>query len=201
MNKIMKNESITSKFFEGIDENYISMDDNNHTDYLHGICDLSNLINGGIFVMDFQKRCLPVISHRDIFLCGHSFEDAAQLGYDFFYETVHEEDMSLFIKIHHAILNSEYVIEKELQSQIKYFYFTLRLKDYPNLCLKQNYLMICHKIKPVFIKGKIRFGICSLTISQIVLSGNLRVSLLIMTEKCKNILSIIAGGQNMKLNH
>jgi DNA-binding CsgD family transcriptional regulator len=173
----MKQESITSKFFEGIDENYISMDDSTYTDfaYMSGVNDLSDLLNGGAFVMDFQKRCLPVVSHRDIFLCGHPFEYAAQAGYDFFPETVHEEDLPLFIKIHRTILKSEYIIGEKQQSQIQYFYFTIRIKDYPQLYPKPNYLMICHKIKPIFIKGKIRYGLCVVTISRMLTSGNLRV--------------------------
>jgi DNA-binding CsgD family transcriptional regulator len=170
----MKHESITSKFFEGINKDYISM--NESDSYLSNIDDFSNLLNGGVFVMDFKKRCLPVISHSDIFLCGHPFEYAEQSGYDFFRETVHEEDLPLFINIHRTILNSEYIIDKEQQPQIKYFYFTVRLKDYPQLLLtKQDYLMICHKIKPVFVKGKIRYGLCFITISRMLMPGNLRV--------------------------
>jgi DNA-binding CsgD family transcriptional regulator len=171
---MMKQENITSAFFEGINEDYISMDESDSF-YLSGINDLSNLLNGGIFVMDFQKRCLPVISHRDIFLCGYAFEHAAQSGYDFFRETVHEEDLPLFIKIHRTILNSEYVADEKQQAAITYFYFTIRLKDYPQLFPKQDYLMICHKVKPVFIKRKIRYGLCSITISRMLKPGNLRV--------------------------
>ncbi|MDR0604307.1 MAG: helix-turn-helix transcriptional regulator [Bacteroidales bacterium] len=168
-------ESITSKFFEGIYEDNISMDESTDSFYLSGIEDASSLSIGGVFVMDFQKRCLPVVSHRDIFLCGHPFEQAAQSGYDFFRETVYADDLPLFIKIHRTILKSEYIIDEEQQSQIKYFYFTIRVKDHPQLYSKSNYLMLCHKIKPVFIKGKIRYGLCFITISRMLTPGNLRV--------------------------
>jgi DNA-binding CsgD family transcriptional regulator len=168
-------ENITSKFFEGISDDNISMDESIDSSYLSGIMDLSYLLTGGVFVMDFQKRCLPIVSHREIFLCGHSFEHATQSGYDFFLETVHKEDILLFIKIHRAILKSKYIIDKQQQSQIKYFYFTIRFKEYPQLYPKPSYLMICHKIKPVFFNGKIRYGFCSITISRMLTSGNLRV--------------------------
>jgi DNA-binding CsgD family transcriptional regulator len=172
----MKNESITSKFFAGICKDCISAENAEpDSSYLSGIADLSWLFSGGVFVMDFQKRCLPVISHCDIFLCGYPAEHAAQLGYEFFCETVHENDLLLFIKIHRAILKSEYIIDEELQSQIKYFYFTLRVKDYPTLYSRQDWLMLCYKIKPVFIKGKIRYGLCYMSISQMSTSGNLTV--------------------------
>ncbi|MDR0385455.1 MAG: hypothetical protein LBH60_05200, partial [Prevotellaceae bacterium] len=115
----MKDESITSKFFEEICKEFIYAEDD--SSYLSGIIDLSGLYTGGVFVMDFQKRCFSVISHRDIFLCGYRAEHAAQLGYEFFRETVHENDLPLFIKIHREILKSEYIIDEELQSQIKYF--------------------------------------------------------------------------------
>jgi DNA-binding CsgD family transcriptional regulator len=167
--------SIALKFFEGIHEDNISMDESTDSSYLSGISDLSSLSTGGVYIMDFQKRCLPLVSHRDIFLCGHTFEHAAQSGYDFFSETVYEKDLPLFIKIHRAILKSEYIIDVEQQSQIKYFYFTLRVKDHPQIYPKPNYLMLCHKIKPVFINGKIRYGLCFISISRMLTSGNLRV--------------------------
>jgi DNA-binding CsgD family transcriptional regulator len=168
-------ESITSKFFEGICENNISMDESMDSSYLSSIEDLSSLLIGGVFVMDFQKRSLPVVSHRDIFLCGHSVEYASQSGYDFFRETVHKDDLPLFIKIHRTILKSEYIIDEEQQSQIKYFHFTIRVKDHPQLYLSPNYLLLCYKIRPIFIKGKIRYGLCYITISQMLTPGNLRV--------------------------
>jgi DNA-binding CsgD family transcriptional regulator len=171
----MENENITSKFFEGIGENCISTDETDSS-YLSGIEDLSELLSGGIFVMDFQKRCLPVISHRDIFLCGHSVEyAAAKSGYDFLFETVYENDLPLFIKIHRIILKSEYIADEKQQSQIKYFYFTLRVKDYPQLYPKSAWLMLCYKIKPIFIEGKIRYGLCFISISRMLMPGNLRV--------------------------
>jgi DNA-binding CsgD family transcriptional regulator len=168
-------QSTTSKFFEGICEDNISMDESTDSSYLSGINDLSNLSTGGVFVIDFQKRCLPVISHRDIFLCGHPFEHAAQSGYDFFLETVYEEDLPLFIKIHQAILKSEYIIDEKQQSQIKYFYFTVKNKNFFQLHDKQHYIMICYKMKPIFISKKIRYGICFMTISGMSDSGNLSV--------------------------
>jgi DNA-binding CsgD family transcriptional regulator len=168
-------ESITSKFFEGICDDNISMDKSADSSYLSGIEDMSSLFTGGVFVMDFQKRCLPVVSHRDIFLCGHTAEHAAQSGYDFFLETVHHEDLPLFINIHQTILKSEYIMNKEQQSHIKYFYFTFRVKDYPQLYFNPKWLMLCHKIKPIFINGKIRYGLCFITISRMLTPGNLRI--------------------------
>jgi DNA-binding CsgD family transcriptional regulator len=167
-------QNITSKFFEGIGEDNISMDESADFSYLSGIEDLSGLLTGSVFVMDFQKRCLPVVSHRDIFLCGHPFEHAAQSSYDFFLETVHEKDLPILIKIHQAILKSEYIID-EKQFQIKYFYFTVRNKNFFRLHDRQHYTMICYRMKPVFINRKIRYGICSLTISGMSDPGNLRV--------------------------
>lgn len=70
---------------------------------------------------------------------------------------------------------SEYITDEKQQSQIKYFYFTIRFKNHPQLYPKPNYLMLCHKIRPVFIKGKIRYGLCSITISQMLMPGNFRV--------------------------
>jgi DNA-binding CsgD family transcriptional regulator len=170
-------DNIISLFFEGIDESHISdePDDFNSASYLRGISDLSSLCIGSILVMDFKERCLSFVSDRDIFFCDASSKDAKQLEYTVFPKIVHNDDISLFIQIHKAILNSPYIVDEALQSRITYFYFTIRNKNFFRLHSKQHYLMICYKIKPVFINKKIRYGICSLTISGMLNPGNLRV--------------------------
>ncbi|MDR0385477.1 MAG: helix-turn-helix transcriptional regulator [Prevotellaceae bacterium] len=168
--------STVSQFFEGINKSSISADTDgfNAITYLPGISALSSLCIGGVFVMDFKERRLPVISSRDIFLCGFSYEEAKRLGYDFFPEIVHEDDMPLLIHAHRAILNSPYIADEKSQSGIAYFYFTVRYRNYNQFYSKKQYLMICHKIKPVFINGKIRYGICMLNISVMPDSGHLK---------------------------
>ncbi|MDR1886301.1 MAG: helix-turn-helix transcriptional regulator [Prevotellaceae bacterium] len=168
---------MVSQFFYEIDESQISKEtgDFDIISYLRGISDLSSLCVGGTLVIDFKERCLLLVSNRNIFLCGASYEDAKRLGYDFFSEIVYEEDISLLIQIHRAILNSPYIVEKEIQSRIEYFYFTLRMKNYFQLHERQHYLMICYRMKPIFIDTKIRYGICRLTISGERNSGNLGV--------------------------
>jgi DNA-binding CsgD family transcriptional regulator len=173
----MNSDNAITLFFEGIDESRISNDANDFDSekYLQGISDLSSLCIGSIVVMDFRERCLSLISNRDIFLYSFSSEDVGRLGYAFFYEIIHNDDISLFIKMHRAILNSPYIVNEKVQSEIAYFYFTIRHKNLFRLHNKQHYLMICYKLKPIFINKKIRYGICSLTISGMSDPGNLRV--------------------------
>jgi DNA-binding CsgD family transcriptional regulator len=173
----MKQTNVALQFFEGIDKSHISDETSDlwNIGYLCGVSDLSSLYIGGVLVMDFKERCLPLVSNRDIFLCGSSYENAEQLGYEFFSQIVHKDDIHLLIQIHRAILNSQYIADEKLQSQIAYFYFTVKMRNCFLFHEKQHYLMICYRMRPIFIKGKIRYGICTLNISGMSNSGNLRV--------------------------
>jgi DNA-binding CsgD family transcriptional regulator len=58
---------------------------------------------------------------------------------------------------------------------IKYISFNFRIKYEPQIGKTPEYLMVYHKIKPIFVDGQIRFSICMLTSSVIKRSGNLRI--------------------------
>jgi DNA-binding CsgD family transcriptional regulator len=165
------------QYFYEIDESQISKEAGKFSieSYLRGVSDYASLCTGGVLVLDFKERRLLLVSTRDIFLCGNTCDKAQRLGYGFFSETVHEDDIPLLIQIHRAILNSPYIADKDRQAHIAYFYFTVRMKEYyqSHEYEKQRYSMICFKMKPVFVNEKIRYGICVLTISGMLDSGNL----------------------------
>jgi len=66
------------------------------------------------------------------------------------------------------------VAAKNQSDALDYFSFNIRIKNYPQITGKQDYLMVCHRLTPVFAAGgQILFGICKLTISMRTESGNL----------------------------
>ena len=167
------------QYFYEIDESQISKGPGEFDikTYLRGVSDYASLCTGGVLVLDFKERHLLLVSNRDIFLCGNSYDKAQRLGYDFFSDIVYPDDISLLIQIHRAILNSPYIADKDRQAHIAYFYFTVRMKEYyqSHEYEKQHYSMICYKMKPIFVNEKIRYGVCVLTVSGMPDSGNLCV--------------------------
>jgi DNA-binding CsgD family transcriptional regulator len=138
------------------------------------IDDFASMSNAAVYVIDFREHRFSYVSEHDLFLCGHSRDEVLNLGYDFYTKIVHPKDLPLWEKMHNAIL--KYLLDPEEQLEnINYFSFTFRIKNLLQIAERQKYLMVHHKLKPVFRKGQIWLGICMLEISAISTSGNLEI--------------------------
>ena len=54
------------------------------------------MIPSSLFVLDMVRKRFCYIKPDDLFLCGHSMEEAMTLGYDFFSKIIHPEDLPLW---------------------------------------------------------------------------------------------------------
>jgi len=159
---LQPSESITPQFFAGVPG--ITGDESDNTLPL-GIYDFSNMCIEAVYVIDFLKRGFHFVGCHDLFLCGHTVTEAMTLGYDFFPLIVCPKDMPLLINMHAAIL-------QRLQSlahpeAVNYFSFFIRIRN------GTKFLMAYQKIKPVFINGQLRYGICIMASSVMQRSGHL----------------------------
>lgn len=57
---------------------------------------LAAMIPSSLFVLDMVQKRFCYIKPDDLFLCGHSMEEAMTLGYDFFSKIIHPEDLPLW---------------------------------------------------------------------------------------------------------
>jgi len=158
----MKN-SVTHKFYKGI-PTFTGSEDVNHL--LSGLEYFAAISSEVVYVLDFLKRGFHFVADRDFLFCGHSADEVLSLGYDFYPVVIHKDDMPLLENMHAAILRRLYSMNDS--GSINYFSFAVRMKN------GSRYLMIDHKLKPVFIDEKIRYGICMLTSSVFDSPGHLR---------------------------
>jgi DNA-binding CsgD family transcriptional regulator len=129
---------------------------------------ISTIINESLYVIDLHKRCFHFVSDHDLFLSGHSSDDALKMGYDFFSKVVHPNDLQLFIEIHRAILH--YLSDPDNNPpDIEYFAFNVKFLH----CGLP--LMVYHKMTPIFLNGCARMVVCHLSGSVIRKSGNLGI--------------------------
>jgi DNA-binding CsgD family transcriptional regulator len=136
----------------------------------------ASMSDGAVYVIDFREKQFRYVSEHDLFLYGHSQYEILNLGYDFFPMIVHPDDLPLWEEMYAAILRYlRYPEEEEQLKNVNYFSFTLRIKNLSQIPDKQKYLMVKHKLKPIFQDGQIYLGICLLKISAISTSGNLEV--------------------------
>jgi len=142
-----------------------------------GNTELSSLINEALLVVDFQQENFLFVANHDLFLCGYSPEKVKGLGFKFFEEALHPNDYPLWNDIRETIKNR--INEDEMSAdEINYFSFTLRFRC-PLIEKKKNqpkkYIMVYWKLKPQWINGEPRLGICLLSGSVLQKSGNLCV--------------------------
>ena len=138
----------------------------------------SNMMSEALVVLDFQNETFLHVPKHDLFLCGYSQEKVYELGFDFFKKALHPQDFPLWENIHNVILNCHN--NDKLQMEIiSYFAFTLRFKGFFSKDNKKDketdYIMVYIKMKPVWLDGSLRYGVCLLSGSVVAKSGNLCV--------------------------
>lgn len=143
------------------------IDSNENNDLLVGLEHFASMSLETVYMLDFLKKCFLFVSDRNTFLSDHSVEEVLSLGYDFFPKVIHIEDLPLLKDIHKVILQRLNGMNDLVN--INYFSFDLRIKN------ESRYIMVHHKLKPVFVSGKVRFGIYLLISSVLKKSGHLRV--------------------------
>jgi DNA-binding CsgD family transcriptional regulator len=170
MNGLLQEKSMTSLFFNHIHSAPASSGGNEAISEFQTetFKHLSTIANGSVYVIDFHKRCFHFVSNHDLFLSGFSPGKVLKMGYDFFSEIVHPDDLPLFIDIHRAIL--KYLSEPAGNlPEMDYFAFNIRLMNHGLP------LMVYHKVVPVFIRGYARMAVFHLSSSVIPQSGNLEI--------------------------
>jgi DNA-binding NarL/FixJ family response regulator len=140
---------------------------------------LVSICRGSVYVINFRKKCFRYISNHELLLCGYSVDKVMQMGYKFYSKIVHPEDMPLVEQIFSAILAA--VSNTDRQNDMHYFSFTYRIRIYPQQGKHPDYLMVHHKLVPVFADGQIQFGVCLVSCAETekaekdMDSGNLRL--------------------------
>jgi DNA-binding CsgD family transcriptional regulator len=182
------------------------------------IGDFSDVCTEAIYVIDFKKQCFHYVSDHDLFLCGHSKDEILELGYNFYSEIVHKDDLSKLAEMHREIL--KYLCCQDSgNDKIIYFSCTFRIKNYLQQNKQSEYSMVYQKLIPKFTDGEIRYGICLLTNSVIKNTGNLRCyyknksdfseysfatkrwktsHIKYLTEREKTILRFVKQGKNLR---
>ena len=158
-----QSKSVKNKFYKGV-----PLITGNGND-LPGLNfeELASVSMEAVYVLDFFKRDFHFVANHDFFLCGHSVEEALCLGYDFFSKIIHEDDLLLLAEIHAAILIR--LCDFQESHSINYFSFTVRIKN------RVGYIMVYHKLKPLYVNGLIRYGLCLLSSSVLDTPGHLCV--------------------------
>ena len=133
---------------------------------------LSSIVTESIYVIDVAANRFCYVSSNDLFLCGHAAEEALALGNDFYKKIVHSDDLRLWGKMYEAIFMYFKDFEERLD-EVNYFSCTFKLQRNYSFHPRPLPQMVCHKMKPVWVEGELRYLFCSVGSSAIKESGNL----------------------------
>lgn len=118
---------------------------------------LSGMMAETLVVLDFCGKNFQYMPRY-----GYKQDTSIALGYDFLKKMIHPEDMYFGENIHTIILDS--LNSDELQvNQVNYFSFLLQIKSTLLFNGKCDYLMTYIKLKPRWVNGLLRYGICMLS--------------------------------------
>lgn len=134
----------------------------------------SSIITDSFYVLDVVQKQFCYIKPDDLFLCGHSVEEATTLGYDFYSQIIYPEDLPLWTNIVETVQQHLKDLEED-RDEIDYFSCTFRLQRKYSFVPRPLPQMIYLKMKPLWVDGELRYLICAMKSSTIKNIGNLRL--------------------------
>ena len=132
----------------------------------------SSLTTDSFYVFDVVQKRFCYIKPDNLFLCDHSTEEAMKLGYDFYKQIIHPDDLPLWtniLKIIPQYLNDR----KDKWNEIDYFSCTLRLLRKYSFSSRFLSQMVYQRMKPICLNNQLRYFICIVGSSTYKETGNL----------------------------
>ena len=133
----------------------------------------SSIATESFYVINVITNRFCYVSPNDLFLCGHSVEEALQLGNDFYKKIVYPDDLLLWEKMRKAVLR--YLKDSnDNWDKVDYFCCTFRLqRKYSSLHPRPLSQMVYHRMKPIWKNDELYYLICSVRSSATQKAGNL----------------------------
>lgn len=137
--------------------------------YLEVVQSFARLMYESIYIIDYEKMAFEYVSDNPLFLCGHTSEDVLNMGYDFYFKNVPEDDLQLL----NLISEAGFDFFEKLPGNTKKMYSITYDFHLVNKDGKQ--MLINHKLTPLFLTSdeKIWKAICIVSISHHKNAGNI----------------------------
>ncbi|WP_342327750.1 helix-turn-helix transcriptional regulator [Pedobacter sp. FW305-3-2-15-E-R2A2] len=140
-------------------------------DYLEALKSFARLTYESVYVIDYEKMTFEYVSENPLFLAGHSPEEVLNMGYEFYFKNVPEDDLELLTLINNAGFDFFEKLPGEEKKQYSITYdFHLENKD-------GKLVLINHKLTPLFLtsEGKLWKAMCIVSISHHKNAGNVYI--------------------------
>lgn len=140
--------------------------------YLEVVKTFAKLTYQSVYIINYQQRNFEYVSDNPLFLCGLTSDEVKELGYDFYFKNVGEQDLNLLLKINQIGFDffDDLPVSERKDYTISY--------DFHIINEKKNSILINHKLTPLFLneEGKIWKAMCIVSLSPNHSSGNIIIS-------------------------
>lgn len=140
-------------------------------DYLEAINAFTRLTYESIYVIDYEKMSFEYVSDNPLFLCGLSAEEVKNMGYEFYFRNVPQEDLEMLSILNEAGFD---FYEKLSASEKKLYSITY---DFHLINKDNKKVLINHKLTPMILtaEGKLWKSLCTVSISNSKSAGNIYI--------------------------
>ncbi|KIO78927.1 LuxR family transcriptional regulator [Pedobacter lusitanus] len=137
--------------------------------YLEVVKSFARLTYESIYVIDYEKMAFEYVSENPLFLCGYSSEEVLNMGYDFYFKNVPENDLELLNLINEAGFD---FFEKLPGDTKKMYSITY---DFHLVNQDGKHILINHKLTPLFLTSdeKMWKAMCIVSIAHHQKAGNI----------------------------
>lgn len=140
-------------------------------DYLEAVKSFARLTYESVYVINYENMSFEYVSENPLFLCGLSAAEVMELGYEFYFRNVPEQDLELLHTINEAGFDfyEQLPGDQKLDYRITYD-FHLTNKHGKNM-------LINHKLTPLFLtkQKKMWKAMCIVSISNRQQAGNVLI--------------------------
>jgi len=134
--------------------------------YLDLLNTVSAIFEETVYVVDFRKCCFRYVSGKGLFLGNYTPYQILQMGFDYYPMVIHPSDYDLISKIYQEVMRLLIHPATPIHD-LSNIVFDFKLKGF------KDKLILCHKIMPLIVNGKVQMVVCCVSSSTNTKSGNL----------------------------
>lgn len=145
------------------------IDRSSQKDYLEAVKSIARLTYESMYVIDYENMTFEYVSENPLFLCGYTPEEVLNLGYEFYFKNVPENDLEMLNQINEA----GFEFFKKLSGDEKKKYSITY--DFHLVNKEGKHILINHKLTPLFLtsEGKLWKAMCIVSIAHHKKAGNI----------------------------
>lgn len=164
----MKNKRSSTLLTKNKIGNVSEKDNLQQNNYLEAVKSFARLTYESVYVINYENMSFEYVSENPLFLCGYSSEEVLNMGYDFYFNNVPEEELKLLEQINEAGFDFFEKLPSDTKKEYSITY------DFHLINKTGKNILINHKLTPLFLTGEAKLwkAMCIVSISHHQHPGN-----------------------------